>query len=96
MTAVPRLRLRSPATGAVVFDSVVQAAGKVLGTVATGTGGGSITDASLALGMPFYFLAPSGTAYNPTIGPKTVTISGTTLSWSAAGLATRIVYGVYS
>jgi len=63
--------------------------GRILGSVATGTSNGSITNGGLSAGTPFWQVIPvskvgtnggSGGQYGSRI--PVVSVSGTTLSWS--------------
>lgn len=69
---------------------------RVLGSVYTGTGAGSLTVPGFASGVPFYFVRRDGNLDSiNTLQPKNVTVQGNTLSWSADGQALTILYGVY-
>lgn len=82
------------ADGIIIFDTNVKA-GRVLGTatVAASTAG-SVSNAGLTTGTPFWIYQASTTAFFAQA--PTITVSGSTLSWAAdsqrAGL---IVYGVF-
>ena len=60
---------------------------------------GSTTDAGLATGRPFVVVLP----YEGNLGAEStgnpianqVTVSGTTISWNAAKVGCRVIYGVY-
>ena len=70
--------------------------GRILGSVVSGTTGGSLVDADFAQGTPFTIsLNVSGT--NPPIphlGPV-ITFSGTTMSWGTTTQSALILYGVH-
>lgn len=82
------------AAGNVIFDTNVRA-GRVLGVASVvAATAGSVTNAGLATGTPFWAFQTTTTSYF-TAAP-TISVSGTTLSWGAeAGAAGNIVYGVY-
>lgn len=88
------------AAGNPVIDSATWT-GLVLGSVPLGInhGAGSITDAGLARGRPFAFTWPAEglSGATPSGNPQqiSVSISGTTLSWTAAPAACQIIYGIY-
>ncbi len=72
--------------------------GRVLGvTTLTGGTDGSVSNAGLATGTPFWACIPVATGAAPTPG---ISVSGTTLSWDfEAGIgyapSYRLIYGVY-
>lgn len=83
------------ASGNLIFDSSTQI-GRVLGVATlTGATDSSLTDAGLLTGTPFYMVVFLGSyaTYMPTIS-----ISGSTLSWSwggrGSGNSYRLIYGV--
>ncbi|WP_176086969.1 hypothetical protein [Martelella sp. HB161492] len=83
------------ASGRIVLDTTSRT-GRVIGvTTITGTSG-SHSDAGLATGTPFFFLATTSPAVAKAV---TVTISGTTISWTIASDQASgsypLVYGVY-
>lgn len=94
--------------GLIVYDAagnpvvnVSDRLGRILGSVNVGTTSGSVSVPAFAEGAPFYFLRADG----PQQGtfPPTITISGTTLSWSAPSgynsywdrTPGTIFYGIY-
>jgi hypothetical protein len=80
--------------GNVIFDTNVRA-GRVLGsaTVAAGAAG-SVSNAGLATGSPFWIFQTTETGYFAQ--SPTITAAGTTLSWAAdSDRAGFIIYGVY-
>lgn len=82
------------ASGNVILDTNVKA-GRVLGTatVAASTAG-SVTNAGLTTGTPFWIYQASTTSYFARA--PTISVSGSTLSWAAdSDRAGLIVYGVY-
>jgi hypothetical protein len=89
------------AAGNLVVDITTRLS-RFLGSVNSGTSGGSISVPDLAQGTPFYFVIISGGAVPVgSFGPE-VTFSGTnntTMSWSFASgrtpLAATIYYGVF-
>lgn len=88
------------ASGNLLIDTTTWC-GQILGnfTLAAPHSAGSLSDGNLTLGRPFAFLLPndgnngSKAAGNPQ--GQTVTISGSTLSWSASDQACQVIYGVY-
>jgi hypothetical protein len=82
------------ADGNVIFDTNVRA-GRVLGTatVAASTAG-SVSNAGLTTGTPFWIYQATTTAYFARA--PTISVAGSTLSWAAdSDRAGLIVYGVY-
>jgi len=82
------------ASGNIIFDTNVKA-GRVLGTatVAASTAG-SVSNAGLATGTPFWIYQANTTAYFAQA--PTISVAGTTLSWAAdSQRAGTIVYGVF-
>ena len=84
------------AAGRLMFAATDRLA-RVLGVVNTNSADGSLVDAGLATGAPYFAFFPSamtGGWYWPTVA-----VSGTTLSWSYAGGSNRvsgfILYGIY-
>lgn len=67
---------------------------RYLGTIALTVAAGSATDARLAGGTPWFWLNRSGFAIGTTPG-RTVTFSGTTISWSAGDQPQDLNYGLY-
>jgi hypothetical protein len=88
------------ASGNIVMDTTTWCS-QVLGSVALGSnhGAGSVVDANLALGRPFFFVqeADSAKATDATGNANwmTVSVSGTTLNYAAGQNAAVIVYGIY-
>lgn len=84
------------ASGNVVFDTTVKA-GRVLGQVSTGTANGSVTNADFSQGVGWFTVAPVATGLGTYV--PTVTLSGTTVSWSFWSAVPKcpciITYGVY-
>ena len=82
------------AAGDVIFDTNVRA-GRALGVASiTAATSGSVSNAGLSTGTPFWFFQVNTTSYF-TIAP-TVSVSGTTLSWGAEAESNGfLVYGVY-
>jgi hypothetical protein len=74
---------------------------RYIGTQYTGTADGAISDPALALGEPWFLVTPNGDGANVAKAEPSVSISGTTLSWSFGGLAPIsrlpifIAYGVF-
>ncbi len=84
------------AQGRLMFSATDRLA-RVLGVVNTNAADGSLIDVGLATGEAYFAFFPAamtGGWYWPT-----VTVSGTTLSWSYAGASSRvagfILYGIY-
>lgn len=79
--------------------SVTDRAGRILGSVNSGTSPGSINVPALSSGSPFYILRSEWLGV--TLCPPTVTISGTQISWTFADptftdrVAAEIFYGVF-
>lgn len=71
--------------------------GKVLGVRAINAASGSITDARLTEGQPFYAFYTSEPAQWFGEGPMRVSISGSTISWSAWSRFSSafLAYGVF-
>jgi hypothetical protein len=55
---------------------------------------GSRTVADFSRGTPWFLILPSGTSYAFNFTPS-VTISGTTITWSSSGSTAIILYGVH-
>lgn len=88
------LQVWDPA-GNLIFDTNDRI-GRVLGAVQTGTSAGDVVNAGLATGTPFVIVQKIG-AIADAFKIPTVSISGTTLSWTAGphGLVNHmIIYGV--
>lgn len=70
--------------------------GRVLGSTTTTAGvSGSVTGVSgFDDGVGGFCVVPIGALWSGVAAP-TVTISGTTISWTAASTAVKIIYGVY-
>ncbi len=90
---MPRFILRNP-DGTVQLD-LSKRVTKFLGSIITGSSGGSISVPGFLEGTPFYFTFPNQNA--EAVGAPAVTISGTTLSWlgDVSTSGTRIGYGIY-
>lgn len=88
------------ALGNPVIDSTTWT-GLVLGNISLGANhsSGSVTDAALTKGRPFYFTLPaeglSGTTAGGNPAQISVSVSGSVLSWTAAPAACQIIYGIY-
>lgn len=85
------------ASGEIVSDDSTQI-GRVLGYVDTGTSDGSLTNATLAEGKPWYQIMGLDVGYYCLLAE--VSFSGTTMSWTFNGStyknSCRIIYGVYN
>lgn len=92
------------ALGARFFDAagnvnsdVTSSLGRKLGTVTTGTANGSVSNSRFADGIGWYVVLPLSGTVITTIMPS-VSISGTTLSWTfpvpSAAVNSLIIYGV--
>ena len=70
--------------------------GRVLGSVTTtASTSGSVTGVSgFSDGVGWFCVVPIGADWTGVSAP-TVTISGTTISWTSAATAVKIIYGVY-
>lgn len=95
------LRIRDPVTAQVLITLDTHLT-KVLGTFNTGTSNGSVADANLANGNPFFATMPGGDASTGSI-PPTIVISASGLSWSwpaeiASGYrrAVDVTYGFWT
>jgi hypothetical protein len=93
------------ASGAVVVD-LSDRPGRILGaasaTTSSATYGnnGSVTDARLANGTPFYIITPFFGFFGDDFGYPIVTFSGTTMSWNYvdngnAAFVCTIYYGTF-
>ena len=84
--------IQRSASGAVMFDSAIDSAGKALGEFTVGAGGGSLTDGRLLAGKGFVF-PKTPYQFGTT---RTFTFSGATLSWDAQTIAgpTAYIYAV--
>lgn len=74
---------------------------RYIGTQFTGSNDGSISVGALALGTPWFLVTPNGSGSNTGRVEPSVSIIGTTISWSFDGLPLNmrmpiyISYGVY-
>jgi len=86
------------ASGNIVLD-ITDRLTRVLGEVNTGAAAGSVTDAGLSSGDPWYIaFRVDGAMWSSADADLAISISGTTLSWSyGSGTAQNmtITYGVY-
>lgn len=88
------LRIRDPATGEILFDFPDSITRK-LGVVSTTSAAGSITDARFTSGGGTPWFAVLGDITFDRFG-KEVSVSGTTLSWTASNFDAKIIYGLRS
>lgn len=81
----------------VLITDVETRMGRILGSVQTGAGSGSISVPGFATGTPFGIVLELAAASTQTNGEPTISISGTTLSWSfAANPGNQLIfYGVF-
>jgi hypothetical protein len=74
---------------------------RYIGTQFTGSNDGAIVAPALSLGTPWFLVTPNGSGSNTGRVEPSVSITGTTLSWSFGGLPVNmrmpiyISYGVY-
>lgn len=72
---------------------------RVLGTVETGTSSGSVTDANLANGTPWFVMRDTSDYEMLSEANCSVVISGNAVTWTFVGSGTKtnkkIIYGVY-
>ena len=88
------LRIRDPATGAILFDFPDSVTRK-LGMVSTTSSSGSITEARFTSGEGTPWFCVIGDINFDNFG-KEVSISGTTLSWTSSNFDADIIYGLRS
>lgn len=84
--------------GNLIFDLSTRMS-KTLGIVDIGTGAatGSVTNADLQQGQPFWHLI-GGTASGPVFVTPAVSVSGSVMSWDWGTLprsACKLIYGIY-
>lgn len=81
------------AAGNLLLDNFTRV-GRVIGVVPGNTAGGSFNVPSLAQGTPWAFFQVLGQMTLANVGPQ-VSISGTTISYTASSYPFLIVYGTY-
>ena len=83
------------ADGSLIMDTVDRLT-RIVGSVYSGVGAGSVSVPAFSTGTPFYFVQREGDiGANINDAFKQITISGTTLSWDQYSKPATIVYGVY-
>lgn len=88
-------RTRHPVTGEILTD-FTDRLGRVLGITSSGTGAGSINVPGFSQGAPFFLTVPKAGRLDTGVFMASVTVSGTTLSWTNPyGIDCTIIYGVY-
>ena len=86
--------------GSVLFDTSTWVS-QILGNVSLAANhtAGSVSNAGLTRGRPFFFVLPAegneGSTAEGNPVNKIVTVSGTTLSWNAGKFPAQIVYGIF-
>lgn len=95
--AIPKIKVNMPGTNTLQFDSSTLL-GRYLGQVSTGTSNGSTTHAGFAQGTPWWVILQIGsTGLEDASKQPTVSVAGTTLSWTfggGGGYNYLIVFGV--